>query len=242
MIIVTGSSRGIGNYIANALSYKGINVIGISRTEPSQTTPFFYKTIEGEIPARTFKTYIGDVTNKKDLNRIYNELKDNNITIDALINCAGIGEGIYPDFLTMQEDHIKNIIETNILGTIYTCQTFIPLMNYKIHTPIINMCSLSAHINTELAVYGASKSAIYSFTRSLSKRLATTMIRPNCISPGLIDTDMIKDMSPILKSYGIKKQTIDKMFTKKDIYNIVEFLLNPSSNSITGQTFHIGGI
>lgn len=224
MIIVTGSSKGIGNAIANSLAGKGYEVVGVSRTYPENST---------------FKTYIGDIKNKKDLLEIANLLKGNQI--DALINCAGVGGSFNNDFLSHPEEDIRDIFETNVLGTIYSCQSFIPLMDGKKHTAIINIASLSAHANTELAVYGSSKAAIYSFTRSLAKRLSKTMIRPNCISPGLIDTDMIKGINPIAKAHGLKMQIIDKMFNVEDICNIVELLLDKKSESLTGQTFHVGG-
>jgi 3-oxoacyl-[acyl-carrier protein] reductase len=226
MIIVTGSSKGIGNAIANNLLKNGHEVVGISRTYPKDNN--------------NFKTYIADVKNKKSLLEIANILKENKI--DGLINCAGIGDSFTKDFLETTDEDIKGIFETNVLGTIYSCQSFIPLMDQKKHTPIINIASLSAHINTELAIYGSSKAAIYSFTRALAKRLSKTMIRPNCISPGLIDTDMISGINPIIKAHGVKMQIIDKMFTVDDICNIVEFLLDKKSESLTGQTFHIGGM
>ena len=241
MIVVTGSSKGIGNYIANALAYKGFDVIGISRTMPLEPSQFNYETLAGPVPGQTFKTYIGDVTKREDLFKIQNELKSKNIVVDALINCAGVGLEPEIEFIKIREKNINEIIQTNVIGTINSCQYFIPLMDQNKHTPIINMSSLSAHAVTDLTVYAASKGAIYSFTKALAQKISHTQIRPNCISPGLIETDMIDGILPERKQAALNLQVIKKMFGKEDIYNIVELLLDPRSNSLAGQALYIGG-
>ena len=241
MIIVTGSSKGIGNYIANALAYRGLDVVGISRTMPAKESPFFYETLVGNIPGQSFKTYIGDVTKREDLFKIQNELKTNNVVVDALINCAGVGLEPELEFRKIRERNINEIIQTNIIGTINSCQYFMDLMDPKKHTPIINMSSLSAHAVTDLTVYAASKGGIYSFTKALAQKISHTQIRPNCISPGIIDTDMINGILPERKEAALNLQVIKRMFTKEDIYNVVELLLDKRSNSLAGQAFYIGG-
>lgn len=230
MIIVTGSSKGIGNAIANRLSENGHEVLGISRTLPKDESKF--------------KTYQGDVTQKESLIKLQNELKEKNITVTGLINAAGILENVLVDWMTKTQPEIEEVFNTNVIGVINSCQAFIPLMNKKEHTPIINMTSISAHVPTDLMIYGPSKYAIYGFTKNLAKNLKNTAIRPNCISPGPIFPTGMTEAVPdvLLKHYSTSQIINGKIFSPQDVCDIVELLLDPKSNTLTGQAFHIGGI
>ena len=99
MIIVTGSSKGIGNVIASRLAKSGNEVVGISRSFPENKT--------------LFETYQGDVTKKKSLVGLYNILKEKNITVTGLINSAGIMEPPFVDLLTIEQDEIEKVFNTN---------------------------------------------------------------------------------------------------------------------------------
>jgi 3-oxoacyl-[acyl-carrier protein] reductase len=230
MIIVTGSSKGIGNAIANRLSKNGHEVLGISRTLPKDES--------------SFKTYQGDVSQKESLIKLQNELKENNITVTGLINAAGILENVLVDWMAKEQSEIEEVFNTNVVGVINSCQTFIPLMNKKEHTPIINIASISAHVQTDLMIYGPSKYAIYGFTKNLARSLKNTSIRPNCISPGpIFPTGMTEAVPGVLLKHYASSQIINgKIFSPEDICDVVELLLDPKSNSLTGQSFHIGGI
>jgi 3-oxoacyl-[acyl-carrier protein] reductase len=229
MIIVTGSSRSIGNAVANRLTKNGHEVLGISRTIP-----------EGD---SSFKTYQADVTKRETLIELRDNLKENNITVKGLINCAGLLETVSMDWLDREESELESIFATNVIGTMNTCQIFVPLMNRKEHTPIINMASLAAHAVTDFAVYGASKSAVHGFTKGIAKKLKNTSIRPNCISPGPIFpsgmTDGVPEMA--MKLFANPQIHSGKLHSPEDICDIVELLLDPRSKTLTGQAFHIGG-
>jgi 3-oxoacyl-[acyl-carrier protein] reductase len=228
MFIVTGSSKGIGNAIANRLLKNGHEVCGISRSMPENNS--------------LFKTYTADVANKQSLIEIANTLKSEKITIDGLINCAGVMQKPFVDWSRIQEEDIQSIFSTNVIGTINSCQSFIPLMNIRKHTPIINISSLSAHANTELSIYGSSKHAVKGFTSSLAKILQATSIRPNCIAPGPIKTEMTSMLSDdMLRMFASPQIINSKVFTSDDICDIVELLIDHRSSSLTGQTFHVGG-
>jgi 3-oxoacyl-[acyl-carrier protein] reductase len=228
MFIVTGSSKGIGNAIARRLLKNGHDVCGISRSLPEDNS--------------LFKTYLADVANKQSLMEVANILKSEKVTVDGLINCAGVMQKPFVDWSRIQEEDIQSIFSTNVIGTINSCQSFIPLMNIRKHTPIINISSLSAHANTELSIYGSSKHAVKGFTSSLAKILQATSIRPNCIAPGPIKTEMTSMLSDdMLRMFASPQIINSKVFTSDDICDIVELLIDHRSSSLTGQTFHVGG-
>jgi len=231
MFIVTGSSSGIGNAIVNRLLKNGHSVSGISRNIPKNGSGF--------------KTYQADVSDKKSIIEIAEDLKSQNITVSGLINCAGLSQDFFiADWTKMPAEEIQSIFGTNIIGIINTCQSFVPLMNSKVHTPIINISSLAAHANSDISVYASSKYAVNGFTRSLSRVLRETSIRPNCIAPGMIKTEMTKHLPEEIfnRILFLSGQTLSsKTFTTEDICDVVDMLIDEKSNSLTGQTFHIGG-
>jgi 3-oxoacyl-[acyl-carrier protein] reductase len=231
MFIVTGSSSGMGNAIVNRLLKNGYEVSGISRNIPKSGSPF--------------KTYQADVSDKKEINEIANEIKSQGITVSGLINCAGLGQDFFTaDWTKMSAEEIQSLFGTNIIGVINTCQAFIPLMNRKVHTPVINISSLAAHSNSEISVYAASKYAVKGYTRSLAKVLRETSIRANCIAPGMIRTEMTKHLSDDTFNrilFGSGQTLNNKIFTTEDVCDVVDILIDQKSNSLTGQTFHVGG-
>lgn len=229
MIIVTGSSRGIGNAIANRLSKNGHEVLGVSRTMPEDQS--------------NFKTYQGDVSKKETLMKLQNDLRENGTTVTALINAAGIIDNLLLNWMERTELEVQDIFNTNVVGTINACQAFIPLMNKKEHTPIINIASITAHAVTDMVVYGSSKYAVYGFTKNLARQLRNTSIRPNCISPGPIKpSGMANNVPELILKYLSTTQIIGNVYSPEEICDVVELLLDPRSSSLTGQAFHIGGV
>lgn len=115
-------------------------------------------------------------------------------------------------------------------------------MDVNVHTPIINMSSIAAHIPNSNTAYTASKLGIEGFTSSLAKDLYKTKIRPNAICPGLVRTDMSNSVfatSPHLQYY-IATQPIGIEVSTSDIADVVELLFDPKSNCIGGQSIQVG--
>lgn len=227
-VIVTGASRGIGRAVADRLHFLGHEVIGISLSSPLD---FKY-----DIPAYLIKQ--ADVTNIDDLNNIYKDIKGK--TVSGLINCAGIFESL-PIKIFPYENY-KKVIDINLLGTINTCSTFIKLMNKDIHTPIINISSIAAHIPNQNTAYTASKFAVEGFTAALAKDLSGTKIRPNAICPGMIETDMTRAtfQNKLGMDYYTQSQPVGIALDTSHVADIVELLFDPRSNCIGGQSIQIG--
>lgn len=226
MIIVTGSGSGMGKCIAQRLHSRGEKVLGISLYKP-QYDP-------------EFDTILADVRDLKSLYRISKDLFENGEQVTALINCAGIYEPT-PAGLFF-EDKAYNVINTNLNGVFNSCQAFLSNMNPDTHTSVINISSVAAHIANEATMYSASKAGVESFTKGFAKQLSKTKIRANCIAPGPIMTDLTKRHLINADQSAVSMQIIEKFFDLDDVANVVDLLLDPRSDSLTGQVFHIGGI
>lgn len=225
-VLITGAARGIGRYIADRLYDNGHEVIGISKTSP----------LDSRWEPTRFTVYQADVKDFDSLMSVYDKIKQK--TISGLINSAGVFDN-FPFSIFNQKDY-KNVIETNLIGTINTCSIFLNLMNKNVHTPIINISSLAAHINNNLTAYTASKSGLEGFTSSLAKELYKTKIRPNCIAPGLIHTDMTFHIEKFFGEGVLNTQPLGIRLESSHVADIVELLFDPKSNCIGGQAIQIG--
>jgi 3-oxoacyl-[acyl-carrier protein] reductase len=115
-------------------------------------------------------------------------------------------------------------------------------MDHTQHSQIISISSLAATMTNEASAYAAAKAGVEALTKSIAKQSSMTSIRANCIAPGPIQTEFIKDMPEFIVKQGVDRQIINKYFTPEDIADVVELLLDPRSNSITGQVLNIGGV
>lgn len=227
-VIVTGASRGIGRAVADRLHASGHEVIGIA----------LKSSLDDRYDEPEFLIEEADVSSLEDIKAVYQKIKDKKIS--GLVNCAGIFDAL--PFSMVSSNRYYEVINVNLLGTINACSVFLKLMDPHIHTPIINISSIAAHIPNSTTIYTASKYAVEGFTSSLAKDLSSTKIRPNSICPGVIETDMYRAVfkdAPVLKSY-IESQPIGIPLTVSHVADVVELLFDPKSNCIGGQSIQIG--
>ena len=225
-ILITGTSKGIGKAIAQYYLSKGHNVIGISRSARSIDDDKY-----------THISY--DITN--DLNDLIYKIKNIYLTIDVLINSAGIASMNH--FLLTSSKKNSEIINLNYNAVFNLTREIVRLMRKSKQGRIINFSTIAVALSLEgEASYSASKAAVESLTKSLSKELAFYGITVNCIAPSPVETDLIKNI-PKDKINKILEQQAIKKFTKTDdIINILDFYISAKSNMITGQIIRLGGI
>ena len=224
MIIITGVSKGLGNAICNRLKKKGNKVLGISRSRSNNPD-----------------TISCDVSNYNELKKIALKLKNKKIKISGLINAAGIASMNLA--LTTPPVIVTKIINTNLLGTIFACQVFTPLMIRGNKGNIINFSTIAVPLGLKgESVYVASKSGVEGFTKTFAKEVADFNIKVNCISPGPIKTDLLKGVTDKQIQKIIQRQIFNKQYTKDTICDLVEILLDKKTDSITGQILHVGGV
>jgi 3-oxoacyl-[acyl-carrier protein] reductase len=225
MIIVTGASRGIGAAIAQRLSEAGHEILGIARSETDST-----------IEIRT-----ADVSNYSELKAIAKDLRSRKIEVTGLVNAAGIAS-LNLAVLTPPEK-VESIIGVNLIGTIFSCQAFSPLMIRSKKGSIINFSSIAVSLGLSgEAIYAASKAGVENFSRTFAREMSGHGIRVNCISPGPIDTTLLKGVTELQIANIIKNQIIQKKFTPSDICDLSEFLIGEKSASLSGEVLHVGGV
>lgn len=227
MIIITGASKGIGEAVATRLTTRGISVLGLARSF-NQDKTYAYKTIEC------------DISNPDSIKSVVSYIKKNSLGISGLINAAGIASMNLAVLTTAQKS--LEIISTNLLGTIYCCQLFSPLLMRRKSGHIINFSTIAVPLGLKgESIYVASKGGVESFSRSFAKEMTDFGITVNCIAPGPIETGLISGIPKHKIDEIIKNQIIQKKFTKDDICDVIEIILDKKSDSLTGHIFRIGG-
>ena len=225
MIVVTGASRGLGRAVTDRLIESGEEVIGLSR----------------EAQDLSFETIACDVTDYEAVKTVAKKLKQEKKELSGLVNAAGIASMNLA--ITTPPTMTQKLIQTNLVGTIYCCQIFAPLMIRRKSGSVINFSTIAVALGLKgESIYAASKAGVEGFTRAFAREMADFNIRVNCLAPGPIKTDLLKGVSDEQIDAIVSQQVIPKVFQTNDVCDLCEFLLSPKSTSLSGETFNIGGV
>ncbi|MEQ9071253.1 MAG: SDR family oxidoreductase, partial [Gimesia chilikensis] len=139
--------------------------------------------------------------------------------VDAVINAAGIASMNLA--LTTSEGAMQRIVQTNLVGTIYCCQMFAPLLIRERRGLIVNFSTIAVALALKgESVYAASKAGVESFSRVFAREVADFNIRVNCIAPGPIRTDMLRGISDEQIEAIVAQQVISRAFEKADVCDL----------------------
>ncbi|MDY3006419.1 3-oxoacyl-ACP reductase FabG [Anaerococcus sp. AGMB00486] len=236
-VIITGSSRGIGEAIARKLNKSYKLVLTYNKSEEKAI-----KLMEELRQDNPFVIAVKcDVKKKEDINRLFDLAEKNFNNVDILINNAGISYfGLIQD---MKYEKWRELIDTNLSSIFLTSKRAIPNMIKNKDGVIINISSIWGEFGSSMEVaYSASKGGINAFTKALSKELIPSNIRVNAIAPGIVDTDMTKNDLTYEDILYLKEDLIQKRFANsEEVANLIEFLISDKGAYITGSIFDING-
>ncbi len=227
-ILITGTSKGIGKYLAEYYVKKGNVVIGCSRREIDFKDDNY----------KHFSLSINDETSVK---KMFNEIRKDYGKIDILINNAGIASMNHS--LLTSIGTVEKILNTNLVGTFLFCRESAKIMQKNNFGRIINFTTVAVPLNLEgEAIYAASKAGVVSLTKILAKEFADFGITVNGIGPTPIKTDLIKSVPDEKIKKLIGHQAIKRFGRFEDVVNVINFFIKSKSDFVTGQTIYLGGI
>ena len=225
MIIVTGASRGLGQAITERLIERGEEVIGLARN----TSGLNINAIECDV---------SDYASVKNASK---EVKRMKKPVKSFINAAGVASMNMA--VTTDESTVQKLIQTNLVGTIYCCQLFAPIMLRQKEGSFINFSTIAVALALKgESVYAASKAGVESFSRTFAREMADFNVRVNCIAPGPIRTDLLQGITDAQIKKITSQQVIQKQFQKSDVCDLVELLLDEKATSLSGQVLNVGGV
>lgn len=235
--LITGGARGIGRAIALRLHADGYAVAFTYHSS---------REAAGELERpfandpRPMVGLEGDVADRKRMEAIVEEVSTRFGSIDALVNNAGIRR----DVLTynMTNEQWDEVLTTNLDGAFTMTRAVIPIMMRQRSGGIVNITSLSGlHGVAGQANYSAAKGGLIAMSRSLSRELARSGIRVNCVAPGLIDTDMIADLDPETRKEMVRGIPMRRILKPEEVAAVTSFLLSDDASGITGQVITVDG-
>lgn len=228
IILITGTSRGIGKYLAERFLESGNVVIGASRTE-------------SDIKSERYHHYICDITEEKQVTKMMSAIRKEFGYIDVLINNAGIASMNH--FCLTPMDTARRVMNVNFFGTFLMTREATKLLRKSKNARIVNFSTVAVPLNLEgETIYAASKSAIESLTRTTAKELSGFGITVNAVGPVPVKTALIAGVPEDKIQNLLDHQAIRRFGEPCDVYNVIDFYLRPESNFITGQVVYLGGI
>lgn len=237
VVLVTGSSRGIGKEIALTFAKVGYVVVINYQGNKQKAEEVLEEVKQYESESICIRC---DVSNEEDVVAMFDTIQKTYGRLDVLVNNSGITkDGL---LLRMRSEDFMKVIDVNLKGTFLCCKQAIRLMMPKRQGSIINMSSIVGSIgNAGQCNYAASKAGIIGFTKSLAKEIASRNIRVNAIAPGFIQTDMTDILPENTKTEMLNQIPFKRFGQTKDIANMAIFLASENSSYVTGQVLHVNG-
>lgn len=227
VMVLSGGSGGIGQAIARQAAANGATVCIWDIQEPAKDL--------GAIFIHC------DITSEASVSEAYRKTIEQAGQIDILVNCAGvIGPtavvGEYP------EQVWRRVIDINLVGTFLCCQAVAPDMRKRGYGRIVNLSSIAGKEgNANQSAYSAAKAAVIGLTKSMGKELATSGVLVNCVTPAVIETDLIFQMTEEQRNAVLSKIPMARPGKAEEVANLILWLSSEQCSFSTGAVFDLSG-
>jgi NAD(P)-dependent dehydrogenase (short-subunit alcohol dehydrogenase family) len=225
--IITGAGRGVGRATALRFTREGARVVLFSRT------PAPLDDVAAEIARQGYPllSVAGDVSREEDVHALFQQAMQTFERVDILVNCAGV-VAVRP-FAEMDASTWDHVLDVNLRGTFLCCREAFRIMAVQSSGVIVNLSSLSGVKGVEkfpgLSAYNVSKAGVASLTEILAVEGKPYNIRVCAVSPGAVDTEMLRQAAPHLKA-GM---------TAENLAEILLFMVDESGRMLSGTNLEI---
>jgi len=227
VMVITGSSRGIGRHLAERFTDQGFHVYGCSRSG-------------SELTVKDYTHFRLDVTDEEAVRAMLTSVRKREERLDVLINnagCASMNHALLTPLKTIQR-----LMDVNYTATFLFSREGVKLMK-RDSGRIVNLVSVAVPLKLEgEAAYASSKAAVITLTQILAREFADMNVTVNAIGPTPVDTDLISGVSREKLQKLLDRQAIKRMGRFEDVSNVVDFFIRPESDFITGQVIYLGGV
>ncbi|AVK47909.1 3-ketoacyl-ACP reductase [Clostridium sp. MF28] len=234
--IITGASRGIGSAIAKQLSALGAKVVVNYSNNAVKAEEVVEEITKSGEQAVAIKA---DVSNIKDVEKLFSETITKFGKVDILVNNAGVI--LYKLLSDVTEEEFDKLFNINVKGTYFACQQ--AMKHMENNGRIINFStSVVGSMFPTYSVYAATKGAVEQITRQLAKEFGPKKITINAVAPGPINTELFNVGKTDEQIEAIRQMnSFGRIGEPDDIANTIEFLVSDKAQWITGQTLRING-
>ena len=234
--IVTGAARGIGFAIAERLLQSGATVtlwdIELPNLGKAQA--------DLKSAGNVFSVEV-DVTQENSIKRGVELTYEHMGAVEILINNAGITGG-NATVWDMGITEWQKVLDIDLTGVFLCCRALAPQMMSKGYGRIVNIASIAGKEgNPNAAHYSAAKAGVISLTKSLGKEMVETGVLCNCVTPAVIETPMLDQMTDQHKDYMVSKIPLNRMGKPEEVAALVAWLASEDCSFSTGAVFDISG-
>jgi NAD(P)-dependent dehydrogenase (short-subunit alcohol dehydrogenase family) len=226
--IVTGAARGVGAATARVLASQGATIAAVD--------------LRVEEIDKSHKAYRADVSDVAQIKQLVETIVRDLGRIDILINNAGICPRL--SFEESTEDHWDMLVNVNAKSQYFMMQAVCPVMRKRGRGGrIINMCSTGGRVGgfANSSIYSGTKGAIAMFSKSVAREVAKDGILINCVAPGVIDTDLVRNLPPERVQALCEQIPLKRLCRPEEVGNLIAFLSSDECSYCTGAMFDING-
>ncbi len=237
VVLVTGSSRGIGRAIAEELAIEGYKIAINCRAESREAEELYNNLHDRGIPCGL---YYADVTDYTAVEAMAEAITQELGPVTHLVNNAGFAQQKL--FCDITPAEWRQMMGVHLDGAFNTCRIFLPEMVRRHSGAIVNIASMWGETGGSCEVhYSAAKAGLIGLTKALAKEVGPSGVRINGVSPGVIDTAMLADFDSETRHSLAEETPLMRLGTPQDVAYAVAFLLSDKAGFITGQILSPNG-
>lgn len=232
--IVTGGATGIGEAIANRVARAGATVAVVDVDLQGG------QKVAESLPNGSFAIH-GDVADSSSVQRAVDEVLRRTGQIDILVNNAGIAGPAAWLWEQTDADWQRNIA-INLTGVFNFCRAVVPSMRSRGYGRIVNIASIAGKEgNPRMVPYSCTKAGVIALTKSLGKELATEGICVNAVSPAVVQTRILQQVTPEQIAYMTERIPMRRVGRAEEIACVVHFLASRECSFVTAQCYDVSG-
>ena len=235
--LITGGSRGIGAACVRAFAAGGYAVVFLAHRSAEKA-----QAMKDELRAagRDVDFRLCDVSDPVQVKSVIADILRCYRRIDALVNCAGIAHiGLFTD---MTEDEWDHLFAVNVRSAFSVTKAVLPGMISRQAGAVVNVSSMWGEVGASCEVaYSATKAALIGLTKALAKEVGPSGIRVNCVTPGVIDTDMNAQLSDEDRTALSDETPLGRIGQADEVARTILFLCGDSASYVTGQVLGVSG-
>ena len=235
--LISGGSRGIGAACVRAFAQDGYAVVFLYNRSAGKAEALV-QALRSE--GRDVTAYPCDVSDPQQVAATVADILRTFRRIDVLVNCAGIAHiGLFTD---MTEDEWDRLFAVNVRSAFSLTKAVLPGMISARKGSIVNVSSMWGEVGASCEVaYSAAKAALIGLTKALAKEVGPSGVRVNCVTPGVIDTDMNAQLLAEDRAALADETPLGRIGTAEEVAKAILFLCGEGASFITGQVLGVSG-